>query len=204
MDPEKELKFKPVGTHVVIKRDSDAPISEEDQNKPRRGTVVAVGPGRVEGGRWVRLQVQSGDRVVFRPYTTAEVELNGSKYVVMGEHQILSVLEDATQAEEGQEGDEAGDQRINVYTCPECKGFTTTIDVDEGVTPATLNCRASGKEGDCKGMAMSSMYPKGPRPAHIPAPAWEWYKPSKEEIAAMPEAHRSHYENEGLQIRKRK
>ena len=95
------------------------------------------------------------------------------------------------------------EERVNVYTCPECSGHTVTIDVDEGVTPMFLGCRASGEEGDCKGSAQSAGYPKGPRPAHIPAPAWEWYKPSKEEIAAMPKEYRSHYENGGLSIRKR-
>ena len=34
-----------------------------------------------------------------------------------------------------------------------------------------------GKDGFCKGMATSSMYPKSPRPPHIGEPEWEWYKP---------------------------
>lgn len=61
--------------------------------------------------------------------------------------------------------------RENVYTCLKCRGFTVTLDVDEGVTSFMLNCRASGREGDCDGMAVSAMYPKGPRPPHIPEPA---------------------------------
>ena len=33
----------------------------------------------------------------------------------------------------------------NIYTCPKCGGQTVTIDVDEGVTPFMLRCRATGK-----------------------------------------------------------
>ena len=74
--------------------------------------------------------------------------------------------------------------RENVYVCPVCQGFTVTVDVDEGVTPAFIDCRASGNERDCLGMAASSFYPEGPRPAHIPPPAWEWYKPTITEARA--------------------
>ncbi len=93
------------------------------------------------------------------------------------------------------------EERINVYRCPECGGETVTIDVDRGVTPMFLGCRASGQKDDCDGMAVSAMY-QVPKP--LPSPALEWYKPSKEEIAAMPEDHREHYEGSGLNIRKRK
>ena len=95
------------------------------------------------------------------------------------------------------------EEQINVYTCPACRGFTVTIDIDKGVTPMFLGCRASGNEDDCEGMAQSAMYPKRPRPPHIPAPAWEWYKASEEEIEAMPEGHRQYYRDGGLAIRKR-
>jgi|HubBroStandDraft_2_1064218.scaffolds.fasta_scaffold74636_4 hypothetical protein len=93
--------------------------------------------------------------------------------------------------------------RENVYTCEKCGGYTVTVDIDEGVTPFMLKCRASGKEGDCEGVALSAMYPKGPRPAHIPEPSWEWYKPSAKEIAAMPASWRDHYRKGGLHLRKR-
>src|SRR5208283_312208 len=67
--------------------------------------------------------------------------------------------------------------RVNVYTCAKCGGYTVTIDIHEGVTPFMLRCRASGREGDCDGPAYSAFYPKGPKPAYIPDPAWEWFTP---------------------------
>lgn len=94
--------------------------------------------------------------------------------------------------------------RINVYTCGTCGGFTVTIDVHEGVTPFLLACRASGRPGDCGGMAESSFYPKGPIPTHIPPPQWEWYTPSEGEYRRLNRDMREHVDKGGLCIRKRK
>ena len=46
-------------------------------------------------------------------------------------------------------------ERINQYTCRDCKESTVTVDVDEGVTPMFLACRATP---DCKGTMASAMY----------------------------------------------
>lgn len=83
----------------------------------------------------------------------------------------------------------------NVYTCQKCGCFTVTIDTDEGVTPFMLDCRASGREGDCDGMAESAFYPKGPRPAHIPAPSWEWYKVERWEVIGEHRVETREYHN---------
>lgn len=93
--------------------------------------------------------------------------------------------------------------RENVYTCRNCGGHTVTIDVDEGVTPFLLDCRASGREGDCDGIAQSACYPKGLRPPQIPAPAWEWYKPSPSEARKLNRAMKQHVRAGGLLIRAR-
>lgn len=98
---------------------------------------------------------------------------------------------------------EAERSRENVYVCPDCEGYTVTVDVDEGTTPMFLNCRASGGEGDCPGMAVSSMYPSGPRPAHIPAPAWEWFRLDAAALPAMSLAMQEHVRAGGLEIRRK-
>ena len=97
--------------------------------------------------------------------------------------------------------------RENVYTCQKCGGYTVTVDVDEGVTPFMLGCRADGTEHGCDGPAYSAGYPKGPRPAHIPEPAWEWYRPTPKEQKKMDKkwpGYMDHFNNGGLAIRKRK
>lgn len=96
--------------------------------------------------------------------------------------------------------------RENVYVCRKCGGHTGTVDIDKGVTPFMIDCRASGCEGDCDGMAYSSFYPKGPRPPHIAAPAWEWYRPT---LAFAQDEERKypgslyHFEQGGLWLRAR-
>jgi hypothetical protein len=96
----------------------------------------------------------------------------------------------------------AAPDRINVWTCPKCGGYTVCIDIHEGVTPFMLRCRASGREGDCDGMATSAFYPKGPRPPHIPPPAWEWFRPVGSEYRKLSAAMREHVDKGGLDIRK--
>lgn len=95
---------------------------------------------------------------------------------------------------------------VNVYTCRVCKGYTVTIDVDPGTTPFMLSCRASGKDGDCPGMAQSSLYPKGPVPIALGPPMWEWYKPSEEELSNVEMDPRmvDHARSGGLFLRKRR
>ena len=91
--------------------------------------------------------------------------------------------------------------RINVYVCRKCGGNTVTIDIHEGVTPFLLRCRATGREGDCDGMAQSSFY--RPEMEHA-SPAWEWFKPVGSEYRKLNRDMREHVDKGGLDIRRRK
>lgn len=102
-----------------------------------------------------------------------------------------------------------GAQRKNAYYCEKCGRYTVTVDVDEGVTPMFLACRASGHdprdpENPCDGMARSMMYPPPPWPDHPDlnaGPTWEWYRPT--DVAALPDGLREHVEKGGLDLRRR-
>lgn len=98
--------------------------------------------------------------------------------------------------------DSRGDRkygRKNIYTCRTCGGKTITVDVDDGVTPFMLGCRASGNEGDCKGMAESSFYRV---PTDTPDAAWEWFKPTGSEYRKLSREMREHVDKGGLDLRK--
>lgn len=86
---------------------------------------------------------------------------------------------------------------INVYTCEVCSGETVTIDVDEGVTPFYLDCRATK---GCSGIARSSMY--RPRAGHA-SPTWEWYRPTQKQARKSGAAMAEHVRLGGLDIRRR-
>ena len=93
----------------------------------------------------------------------------------------------------------------NAYYCEDCKGYVVTIDVDQGVTPMFLRCRATP---GCKGMSKSMMYPKEPWPAvdgfgaPIPTePTYEWYRPGKRERRRLDADSRHHVGQGGLLLR---
>lgn len=92
----------------------------------------------------------------------------------------------------------------NAYRCDRCHGYTVTLDVDRGTTPARLGCRAT--EG-CAGHAVSLGYP-AEWPAGVPtAPRWEWYRPDAaacDRIRAADPGMWQHVEAGGLLIRPRR
>lgn len=105
----------------------------------------------------------------------------------------------------------AGDK--NAYWCPECHGYTVTIDVDDGVTPMFLACRAKGEptaaDNDCTGTAQSMMYPREPWPGEdgygneIPTePAWEWYAPRSTDAVRFGADIAEHVRKGGLLLRR--
>ena len=89
--------------------------------------------------------------------------------------------------------------RINAYICPEGH-ITSTVDVDEGVTPAMIGCTHKG----CDESSGSSFYPTDrPIPAFIPKPAWEWYRPEPLEAVQLDKWDYDHVEKGGLLLRRR-
>jgi chaperonin GroES len=97
-----KLKIKPLGNRVLIKR-SKAQTSkggillpDTAQEKPKEGSVVAVGPGKVdEDGKHEPMFVKVGDTVLFSSYSGTEVKdvSEEDEYLIMSEDDILGVLE---------------------------------------------------------------------------------------------------------------
>lgn len=92
----------------------------------------------------------------------------------------------------------------NVYVCERCSHYTVTIDVDEGVTPMFLACRADGElEPTCGGTGQSLMYPPEPWPDGVPTtPQFEWYRPSQKELVELGWGEIEHVNKGGLLLRK--
>ena len=64
-----------------------------DKEKPERGEIVAVGPGRYSDGHLVPMAVKVGDVVVFKKYSPDEVEIDGEDYLVLAETDLMAVIE---------------------------------------------------------------------------------------------------------------
>lgn len=96
------MNFKPLSNHLFIE-----PIEEEtmtksgillpdtaEKEKPVKGKVIAVGSGKLnEKGERMPMSVKVGDMVLFKKYGPDEIELEGKKYLVGDEDDILAILE---------------------------------------------------------------------------------------------------------------
>ena len=65
-----------------------------EKERPTRGKVVAVGPGKVdEDGDRIPMSVKVGDIVLFKKYGPDEIEVEGKKYLVGDEDDVLAIIE---------------------------------------------------------------------------------------------------------------
>ena len=89
------LNIKPIGDRVVVeaapaetKTASGIYIPETAQEKPQKGTVVAVGNGKVDEP----LTVKVGDQVLYGKYAGTEITYDGKEYLIMRETDIYADL----------------------------------------------------------------------------------------------------------------
>ena len=93
--------IKPLSDRVVVKAQeaeektsSGLYIPDTAKEKPQRGTVVSVGPGRVENGAKIEMSVKAGDTVLYGKYSGTEITLDGDEYLIMRESDILGIVEE--------------------------------------------------------------------------------------------------------------
>lgn len=93
--------LKPLGDRVVVKPQeaetktaSGLFIPDTAKEKPQRGTVVAVGAGRVENGVKVEMSVNVGETVLYGKYAGTEVRVGDEDLLIMRESDILGVVAD--------------------------------------------------------------------------------------------------------------
>ncbi|OXS29521.1 MAG: co-chaperone GroES [Desulfovibrio sp. MES5] len=95
------MKLKPLNDRVLVKRlESEEKtagglyIPDTAKEKPSKGQVVAVGPGKVgDNGERTPLAVKAGDEVLFNKYAGTEVKLDGVDHLVMREEDILAIID---------------------------------------------------------------------------------------------------------------
>ena len=98
-----DVKIKPLADRVVVKRldeeEAKSPggiiIPDTAKEKPQKGIVVAVGPGKLdEKGNRIPMEGKVGDKVIFAKYAGSEVKIGGEEYLIMREEDILAVVEE--------------------------------------------------------------------------------------------------------------
>ncbi len=69
-------------------------LPDTAKEKPQRGHVIAVGPGKMlDSGKRAGMLVKVGDIVLYGKYSGSEVEVAGDKYQIMRESDVLAVVE---------------------------------------------------------------------------------------------------------------
>ncbi len=69
-------------------------LPDQAKEKPTRGKVVAAGPGKMlETGNRAPMCVKVGDDVLYGKYSGTEIDLNGKKYTVIRENDVLGVID---------------------------------------------------------------------------------------------------------------
>lgn len=96
-----KVKIQPTGDRVLIKESLSGvhektasgifiPTSAEKDSGAKRGTVVAVGPGKMEDGKRITLSVSVGDTVLFQ--WGEKVVIDGEEYYVVRDTEIMAVV----------------------------------------------------------------------------------------------------------------
>ena len=94
------MKVTPLNDRVLIKRleaneevRGGIIIPDTAKEKPMEGTVVSVGPGRLdENGKRVAMSVKAKDRVLVGKYAGTEVKINDVEHIIVREDEILGIV----------------------------------------------------------------------------------------------------------------
>ncbi len=94
------MKLVPLGDKIVLKQlaaeettKSGIVLPGQAKEKPQEAEVIAVGPGGVVDGKEVVMQVKVGDKVIYSKYAGTDVELEGEKYIIVKQNDILAIVE---------------------------------------------------------------------------------------------------------------
>ncbi|MCU0609533.1 MAG: co-chaperone GroES [Chitinispirillaceae bacterium] len=94
------MNVKPLADRIIIKQleaeqktAGGIIIPDNAKEKPQKGEVIAVGPGKIaDNGQAVAMTLKKGDKVLYGKYTGTEVTVDGSEYLILRESDVLAVI----------------------------------------------------------------------------------------------------------------
>ena len=94
------ITIQPLADRVLVKRLDEEEeqkvggiiIPDTAKEKPQEAEIVAVGPGRLEDGKHIPLEVKEGDKVLIGKYSGTEVKIEGEEYLIMREDDVLAIV----------------------------------------------------------------------------------------------------------------
>jgi chaperonin GroES len=98
------MEMRPLHDRLIVRRLDEGEqkigtilVPDSAREKPQRGTVVAVGSGRLsDDGTRVPLDIKAGDLILFGKYTSNEVKLAGEDLLILREDEVLGVIENGS------------------------------------------------------------------------------------------------------------
>jgi chaperonin GroES len=92
-----KIKLRPLDDRVVVetleaeeKTAGGIVLPDTAQEKPQRGEVLAVGPGRLDEGERIPVDLVVGDKVIFAKYGGTEVRVDGEDLLILRESDVLA------------------------------------------------------------------------------------------------------------------
>ena len=94
------MKIRPLADRVVVKSleeeektPSGIVLPDTAKEKPQKGRVLAVGPGKVlEDGTRQAMEVKVDDTVIFAKYAGTEVKVDGEEFLILRESDVLAII----------------------------------------------------------------------------------------------------------------
>ena len=96
------MKVRPLGDKIIVKRNeaesqtnSGIYLPESAKDKPKQGTVIALGDGNLnkETGKRLPFTVKEGDDIIFSSYSGTEVKIDGEDFLIMTEEDVLGIID---------------------------------------------------------------------------------------------------------------
>ncbi|MBU3954858.1 MAG: co-chaperone GroES [Elusimicrobia bacterium HGW-Elusimicrobia-2] len=96
------MNLEMLGDRVLIEQEkgeektkSGIIIPDTAKEKPQKGTVVSVGPGkRDDAGKIIPMELKAGDKVLYGKYAGTEVKLDGKDYVYMDQGDVIAKVKE--------------------------------------------------------------------------------------------------------------
>lgn len=90
------MKIKPLFDNLVLstpkRKDATLYIPDNDE-KPDIAEVLAVGPGTVESGHEVKMQVKVGDKVLYNKYSANEFYIDNELFILIKQCDLLAIVD---------------------------------------------------------------------------------------------------------------
>lgn len=94
------MKLVPLGDRVVLKQlvaeettKSGIVLPGQNKEKPQQAEVVAAGPGGMVEGKEVKMEVKSGDQVIYSKYSGTEVKVDEEEFIIVKQSDILAIIQ---------------------------------------------------------------------------------------------------------------